>query len=201
MASSLCGGENHLMKKIKGISLFVKKNIQDINQLLRFPLIRISEKNGITVYRFEGINERINLVISEDEAEVWYTFTGENRDWLFDLSLIANINSEGKFFCSECKVPVYQSEADLYYDHFIKQLSSLIRRQFTKEILLVYYSTKNKGCFFTKLVKGSDLSLALNGTNTGKVFREFRIRKLNGKVMVYKEAGDFEILSIERVVL
>lgn len=48
---------------------------------------------------------------------------------------------------------------------------------------------------------GTDLFSALKGINVGLVFQEFRIKKIKGKLKAYKYLEDFDIISIENIMI
>lgn len=167
------------MKKILGISNFVKNNLKEINNQLLFPLQSVSLPNEKTKYRFVGINERINLSVSKTEAEIWYLFHKLSKDWLFDLSITAEKNKAGKFICSECKTPEFPTESELYQSHFVKDLYKIQKNQFKRKFYLIYCSLGKGGFFFTKIMKDKELIFFLKD----------------------KKKKGLEIISIEKIVV
>lgn len=145
------------MTRIIGLQSFLISNLEKINKELKFPLVKGKTRKGHSEYTFEGINERLSLFVSMNEADIWYSLGEERRDLLFDLSIDTKFTYGKGYYCGECKSPVYKSEFQLYISHFLEDLQKLQAKYFKPNYYLFFKGSKSGGFFYTQIKKLADL--------------------------------------------
>lgn len=145
------------MTRIIGLQSFLNSNLDKINQQLKFPLVKGKTRKGHSEYTFEGINDRISLFVSKNEADIWYSLGEERKDLLFDLSIDTKFTSGKGYYCGECKSPIFNSESELYISHFLEDLQKLQTKYFKPNYYLFFKGSKSGGFFYTQIRKLADL--------------------------------------------
>lgn len=165
------------MKKLRGIANFLKNNLDPINETLKYPLVYAGKQDGMTTYRFNGINERIQLNVTFNTAEIWFHFNAIKKDWIFDLSHPFSMDNKGNPFCEECDSPKFNTESEFYSYFFIQDIKRVQRLNFQKDAYLLFYKDKKKEIYFCQFKREK------------KLYHELR------------KKSPMEIISIEKVVL
>ncbi|MCG6150239.1 hypothetical protein LFX15_18220 [Leptospira levettii] len=145
------------MTRIIGLQSFLISNLEKINKELKFPLVKGKSRKGHSEYTFEGINERLSLFVSKNEADIWYSLGEERKDLLFDLSVDTKFTSGKGYYCGECKSPIFNSESELYISHFLEDLQKLQTKYFKPNHYLFFKGSKSGGFFYTQIKKLADL--------------------------------------------
>lgn len=154
------------MTTVKGLQSFLDSNLSKVNQKLQFPLVRGNSKKGHSEYTFQGINPRISLFASGTEADIWYLLNENHKDIIVDLSVGSKFTSGIGYFCDECKVPIFKTEDELYFSHFVADLQKIQRKYFKSNMYLLYKGSTSGGFFFTQIKTLAELKKLDSDTRT-----------------------------------
>ncbi|EOQ90754.1 hypothetical protein LEP1GSC202_0440 [Leptospira yanagawae serovar Saopaulo str. Sao Paulo = ATCC 700523] len=157
------------MMQILGAEKFIDTNLEYLNENLNYPLVKLNKQRGNTKYRFDKVNERIQLSVTFDTAEVWYIFDKNKKDWLFDLSHSVSKDSNGDLFCEECKSPKFKNESEFYLYYLQKDLLRIQKSYFQNDSYLFYYRNRNREIYFSEFIKKDKLLIELKKKNLEKI--------------------------------